>query len=285
MASIRGLSRFAAIASAAVTVSGAYIVYKSSVSPARASGDFNFENEDGRLLFKQSGLRWDSNWDMCEKGTKKLKKREDQSVVQQEESKEIKPTAVRHLLFIRHGQYLVDAENEDDKVLTKQGRLQANQTGERLKNLNLKYTKLVCSTLIRAAETADIIAKYLPDLPRETCPMLREGSPVEPDPSSSRWRPEKKQFFQDGPRIEAAFRKYVHRADLDQVGDSFEIYVCHANVIRYFVCRVLQFPPQGWLRMSIGHCGITWVTIRPNGRVSLKSLGDTGHLSPENLSS
>lgn len=285
MASIRGLSRFAAIASAAVTVSGAYIVYKSSVSPARASGDFNFENEDGRLLFKQSGLRWDSNWDMCEKGTKKLKKREDQSVLQQEESKEIKPTAVRHLLFIRHGQYLVDAENEDDKVLTEQGRLQANQTGERLKNLNLKYTKLVCSTLIRAAETADIIAKYLPDLPRETCPMLREGSPVKPDPSSSRWRPEKKQFFQDGPRIEAAFRKYVHRADLDQVGDSFEIYVCHANVIRYFVCRVLQFPPQGWLRMSIGHCGITWVTIRPNGRVSLKSLGDTGHLSPENLSS
>jgi len=45
------------------------------------------------------------------------------------------------------------------------------------------------------------------------------------------------QFFQDGPRIEAAFRKYVHRADVDQVGDSVEIYVCHANVIRYFVCR------------------------------------------------
>lgn len=45
------------------------------------------------------------------------------------------------------------------------------------------------------------------------------------------------QFFQDGPRIEAAFRKHLHRADVDQVGDSVEIYVCHANVIRYFVCR------------------------------------------------
>ena len=45
------------------------------------------------------------------------------------------------------------------------------------------------------------------------------------------------QFFQDGPRIEAAFRKHIHRADTDQVGDSVEIYVCHANVIRYFVCR------------------------------------------------
>ena len=45
------------------------------------------------------------------------------------------------------------------------------------------------------------------------------------------------QFYQDGPRIEAAFRKYFHRADVDQTKDSYEIVVCHANVIRYFVCR------------------------------------------------
>ena len=45
------------------------------------------------------------------------------------------------------------------------------------------------------------------------------------------------QFFQDNARIEAAFRKHVHRADTEQVGDSVEVYVCHANVIRYFVCR------------------------------------------------
>ena len=70
--------------------------------------------------------------------------------------------------------------------------MQAQQTGERLKNLNLKYTKLVCSNLIRAVETADIISSYLPGVPRQTCQMLREGSPVEPDPASSRWRPEKK---------------------------------------------------------------------------------------------
>ena len=71
-------------------------------------------------------------------------------------------------------------------------RLQANTTGQRLKDLNLKYTKLVCSTLIRAAETADIIATYLPDVPRETCCMLREGAPVVPDPSSSNFKSDKK---------------------------------------------------------------------------------------------
>ena len=46
-----------------------------------------------------------------------------------------------------------------------------------------------------------------------------------------------KEFFRDGARIEAAFRKYFHRAPPTQKEDTIEILVCHANVIRYFVCR------------------------------------------------
>ena len=72
-------------------------------------------------------------------------------------------------------------------------RIQANQTGQRLQHLNIKYTKLVCSTLIRAIETADIIAQHLPNVPRETCDLLREGAPIVPEPpSSSNWRPAKR---------------------------------------------------------------------------------------------
>lgn len=44
-------------------------------------------------------------------------------------------------------------------------------------------------------------------------------------------------FYVDGARIEAAFRKYVHRAPASQEKDSYEVFVCHGNVIRYFVCR------------------------------------------------
>lgn len=286
MTTLGKFSRLAAVTSAVVTFSGAYIFFNGTRNPARAKGGetqySSSEEFEHRLLYKPTGLRWDSNWDMCDKGTTKPKRRDDGRV--DEESNEIKPTAVRHLVFIRHGQYHADANNSDDKRLTKLGRQQAETTGQRLKNLNRKYTKLVCSTLIRAVETADIIAKHLPDVPRESCDFLQEGAPAPPDPPSKRWRPDKT-FFQDGPRIEAAFRKHIHRADVDQVGDSVEIYVCHGNVIRYFVCRVLQFPPEGWLRMSIGHCGITWVTIKPNGRVSVRSMGDTGHLPPEQLSS
>ena len=44
-------------------------------------------------------------------------------------------------------------------------------------------------------------------------------------------------YRQDTARIEAAFRKYFHRADVDQKEDTVDVIVCHANVIRYFVCR------------------------------------------------
>lgn len=86
--------------------------------------------------------------------------------------------------------------------------------------------------------------------------------------------------MEEGARIEAAFRRYFYRAPPEQNEDSFDVLVCHGNVIRYFVCRVLQFPPEGWLRMSVAHCSITAVTIKPNGRVTLRCLGDTGHLPP-----
>jgi serine/threonine-protein phosphatase PGAM5 len=45
------------------------------------------------------------------------------------------------------------------------------------------------------------------------------------------------QYYEDGARIEAAFRNYIHRADAKQEEDSYEIFICHANVIRYIVCR------------------------------------------------
>lgn len=66
--------------------------------------------------------------------------------------------------------------------------------------------------------------------------LLREGAPIEPDPPVSHWKPEAV-YYEDGARIEAAFRSYIHRADTKQQEDSYEIFICHANVIRYIVCR------------------------------------------------
>ena len=45
------------------------------------------------------------------------------------------------------------------------------------------------------------------------------------------------QYHVDGPRIEAAFRKYFHRADKSQTQQSHELLVAHGNVLRYFILR------------------------------------------------
>lgn len=84
-------------------------------------------------------------------------------------------------------------------------------------------------------------------------------------------------------RIEAAFRKYFHRAEPEQDKDSYEIIVCHSNVIRYFVCRALQLPPEAWLRISLKHASVTAISIRPNGKVSVRGMGEAGHLPPDKL--
>ena len=107
------------------------------------------------------------------------------------------------------------------------------------------------------------------------------------------------------PRIEEAFQKYFYRAppplsvekrpnEEDKDSDTrttttsddkeqrprheFEIIVCHANVIRYFMCRALQLPPEVWLRYCPFNCSITYIMIRPTGTVTCRMMGDIGHL-------
>lgn len=193
-----------------------------------------------------------------------------------------KAKATRHIFLIRHSQYHVDGSLEKDRTLTPLGREQAELTGLRLASLGLKFNKIVHSSMTRAVETTDIISKHLPGVSRVSTDLLREGAPIEPDPPVSHWKPEAV-YYEDGARIEAAFRNYIHRADARQEEDSYEIFICHANVIRYIVCRALQFPPEGWLRLSLNNGSITHLVIRPNGRVALRTLGDTGFMPPDKI--
>nr|XP_009665104.1 PREDICTED: serine/threonine-protein phosphatase PGAM5, mitochondrial [Struthio camelus australis] len=194
-----------------------------------------------------------------------------------------KAKATRHIFLIRHSQYNLDGRADKDRTLTPLGREQAELTGHRLASLGLKFDQIIHSSMTRATETTEIISKYLPGVKKISTDLLREGAPIEPDPPVSHWKPEAVQYYEDGARIEAAFRNFIHRADAKQEEDSYEIFVCHANVIRYIVCRALQFPPEGWLRMSLNNGSITHLVIRPNGRVALRTLGDTGFMPPDKI--
>ncbi|KAM7018355.1 serine/threonine-protein phosphatase PGAM5, mitochondrial isoform 1-T1 [Tautogolabrus adspersus] len=231
-----------------------------------------------------TGHSWDFNWDKRDpsaltNGKKKDNAAEDPS----SEQDNGKPKATRNILLIRHSQYNLSGSNDKERILTPLGREQAELTGQRLAALGLKYDVLIHSSMSRATETANIISKHLTGVELLSCDLLREGAPIEPVPPVTHWKPDAVQYHEDGARIEAAFRRYIHRADPKQKEDSYEIIVCHANVIRYFVCRALQFPPEGWLRMGLNNGSITWLTIRPSGRVALRTLGDSGFMPPDKL--
>ncbi|XP_061841895.1 serine/threonine-protein phosphatase PGAM5, mitochondrial-like isoform X2 [Nerophis lumbriciformis] len=231
----------------------------------------------------QTGHSWDFNWDKRDpsaltNGKKKESVTEDPS----SEQDNGKSKATRNILLIRHSQYNLSGSSDKERILTPLGREQAELTGLRLAALGLKYDVLVHSSMARATETAHIISKHLPDVELQSCDLLREGAPIEPVPPVTHWKPDAV-YHEDGARIEAAFRRYIHRANPKQKEDSYEIIVCHANVIRYFVCRALQFPAEGWLRMGLNNGSITWLTIRPSGRVALRTLGDSGFMPPDKL--
>lgn len=240
----------------------------------------NYVDLDSRLKMKtqllaesepasQKYSKWNKNWDQMHH-------------LHEDKSKP-GPTARRNLILIRHGQYNLDGESDADRYLTQLGQDQAKMTGMRLATLDLPFTHIVRSRMTRAIQTADIISQQLPGIPLlPEDGILNEGSPILPEPRSSSWRPHL-YYERDGARIEAAFRKYFHRAEPDQEKDSYEIIVCHANVIRYFAMRALQLPPEAWLRLSLKNGSYTWFVIKPDGDVFIRGLGESGHFPPEML--
>ncbi|XP_077015625.1 serine/threonine-protein phosphatase PGAM5, mitochondrial isoform X2 [Tamandua tetradactyla] len=218
---------------------------------------------------------WDPNWDRREPlSLINLRKRNLESGEEELASRldHCKAKATRHIFLIRHSQYHVDGSLEKDRTLTLLGREQAELTGLRLASLGLKFDKIVHSSMTRAVETAEIISKHLPGVHRVSTDLLREGAPIEPDPPVSHWKPEAVQYYEDGARIEAAFRNYIHRADAKQEEDSYEIFICHANVIRYIVCRENNSQLYVLLLTQLTSPGCDSGHISPHGRVQFPVL-------------
>lgn len=211
-----------------------------------------------------------------------------------------KPKAKRTIILVRHGQYNMNATQDSDRYLTELGREQADITGKRLAEL-LAHMKskagkdengnkvqlevnFIKSSMTRATETADIVLKHFPEIKdHKKCDFIREGAPCPPDPPFPEWDPSPSDFFIEGSRIEAAFRKYIHRAKPEQNHDSVDVLVCHGNVIRYFICRALQFAPEAWLRFAVHNGSITMMTINKKGDVIVTALGESGHLPVDKL--
>ncbi len=80
--------------------------------------------------------------------------------------------------------------------------------------------------------------------------------------------------------IEQFFKEFF--VPSPDAGDRNDIIVCHGNVIRYFVAKVLQVNTMSWLQMSISNCSLTIIRIKADGTMKLDAFGDYGHM-PENM--
>lgn len=222
---------------------------------------------------------------------------------------------VRHILLVRHAHCLGQT---GELGLTALGKAQASSCGSRLAAMapphpeaTVSFGCVHSSPAASAVETAHIIAHKLSlDLVSDPDPLLEEGVPTALLRGDATGKVKPHDVHADGFRVEAAFRKYVHRhldhkrlykakgkeaiteafhperSSADEEGvvpgvcneHTYEICVCHANLIRYFVMRALQLPPEAWIRLRGEHASVTEIVVHPDGRVELARFADVGHL-------
>lgn len=170
------------------------------------------------------------------------------------------------VVLLRHGQY----EAEGVGSLTSLGRTQAKAAARYLATIPIDA--IWSSTLVRARETADVVAEQL-ELPVRHLRTLREGMYTNVEgyevPASER--------REDRERADAVYGRFFRPSRVERV----ELVVCHGNLIRYLVCRALHAPIARWTRMTTHHCSLTRIVVRGTGAVRVVSYNETAHLPPK----
>lgn len=189
--------------------------------------------------------------------------------------------ARRTLYLVRHGQYRL--HQRDMGSLTQKGEMQAQLTAEALKSL--PFSAVYYSPVLRATQTAEIIVAQLDEAERIEHEALRECIPSIPERYSAYFAGTQPDLTMEhvnecADKLDIAFRYYFRVNEAEE--DVYDMLVCHGNVIRYFIARVLKLNSDGWSNMMINNCGISRVLIDHDGEMYLISHNDIGHL-PEEL--
>jgi serine/threonine-protein phosphatase PGAM5 len=183
---------------------------------------------------------------------------------------QLSPEPMRYVHLIRHGQYVRDEESGDGP-LSMLGRKQAVAAGRYL--VRWPIEKVWSSDMQRAIETAELIVHRLEGVESATSPLLREVVPT----------------AIPGQSVPLALRRHARQA-IDRVTTTFfqpvratrhELLVCHGNLIRSLVCRVLRTPEASWLRLATYHCALTTVAVSSDGETRLVRYGESAYLDDE----
>ena len=197
-------------------------------------------------------------------------------VLAQQETK-----GTRTIYLIRHGDYTPQDDSIPDSVnvLTPLGIAQARLVSTRLKSMNIEFNSLISSTMTRAMQTSQVINNDFPEIVFEQSDLIRECTPPtwREDVMAETNTAEVEECVNN---LEEAFHIYFIPSPDEK--DRNDIIVCHGNVIRYFVTKVLKVDTMSWLQMSISNCSLTIIRILPNGNMKIDAFSDYGHI-PENM--
>ncbi|MFE9204334.1 histidine phosphatase family protein [Micromonospora sp. NPDC007230] len=185
------------------------------------------------------------------------------------------------LYLVRHGEQDPTLGHTAEGGLSELGRHQADRLGRRLKGI--PFSAIHHSQLPRAVQTADVIADYLPDVPRHGCDFAMDRTPVPSVEHRSEYperflpwldRVPSEERDEDAAGLQAAV-EHFGTADGE---DRQELVITHNFVIGWFVRHVLDAPTWRWMGLNQENCGLTivqWDTDRPS---TLVCFNDTGHL-------
>ncbi len=187
----------------------------------------------------------------------------------------LKSAAAIDLFLARHGEVSNTGAyiGSSDPPLTEAGRMQALSLAHALP---LSPLRCLCSPLIRARQTAGIVARYH-DLAPEYIADLREidfgrwEGLTFPDIEAAdaelvgRWLSEKADFtFPEGENIRGFRRRVCALAPaLTALGDT--LVVAHGGVIRILICYFMGFELDNYLSFDVRPGGLTILQINKSG--------------------
>ena len=198
------------------------------------------------------------------------------------------------IIFVRHGETEYNTESRyqghTDSMLSEPGLWQSARVAKRLEDEEI--AAVYSSDLSRAAETARAIAS-LHDLPVLTDLDLREsafgdweGLTVReiaeryPDVWRSYLRDSVTHRAPNGERLEQMQERVVRAIDSiskSQPGETVVV-VTHGGPIRAFFCHAFDAPLTTFRKIRLDNCGITILSLRPDGRWFLEVLNGVSHL-------
>jgi probable phosphoglycerate mutase len=201
-----------------------------------------------------------------------------------------------HLYLIRHGDYYSTDEEGHlvDDGLNEMGVQQSERLRERLTANSVEFDVLISSTMLRAQQTANIIAPVL-NLPITLDSQVEEWRNTDGEITvqefSEKLRavdPEQRVFMRPVPTAET-WTEFMHRAcaALNRITQEYDgqkiVIVCHGGIVEaafMLFCEfsIMQAPP---IVIDVKHTSIThWFLHQGQGtkRWMLVSFNDTGHL-------